>query len=73
VKLLRAGSAKKQSNLQDEATFPGLAVIPKRTIALIAPTNNGDAIMLLLILNAIYRRFLLAALSGISSQRGAKL
>jgi hypothetical protein len=71
VKLLRAGSAKKQSNLQDEATFPGLAVIPKRTIALIAPTNNGDAIMLL-ILNAIYRQFLLAALSGISSQ-GAKL
>jgi hypothetical protein len=40
VKLLRAGSAKKRSNLKDEATFPGFAVIPKRTIALIAPTNK---------------------------------
>jgi hypothetical protein len=48
-------------------------VIRKRTSALIpSKSRDGDAIMLALILNAIYLQFLQAALPGISSQ-GAKL
>jgi hypothetical protein len=42
--------------------------IRKQTSALIPQDQKWDAIMLPLILNAIYRHFLQAALSGIASQ-----
>jgi len=57
----------------NEAIFPDFEIIPKRTGALVgSKVKQRDAIMLPLILNAIYRQFLQAALPGISSQ-GARL
>jgi hypothetical protein len=53
---------------RDEAVFSCFEIVLKRTAGLIRTFDNGDTIMLLLILNAIYSQFLQAALPGISSK-----
>ena len=70
VKLLRAGSATKRTpsrrnHFSGSAKIPGNeAVLSSRMI------KQRGAIMLALILNAIYRQYLRAALQGIARQGG---
>jgi hypothetical protein len=73
VKLLRAGSGDETNGHASEAILPTRRRQPEtnRCSDLCRRIKQRGVIMLAVILNAIYRQFLQAALPGISSQ-GAK-